>query len=104
MGVEAIKERNPCLISCVDPPTRTASTFWFPGGLGSGSRQKYFVSAANGAEVDWEGLGRSGLSTSERVTVDIAHCVARMETHGGSFPGPNTGQAIVDAVDAIRRG
>jgi hypothetical protein len=45
-----------------------------------------YTLSTTGAEVDWELLAESWLSTTEKAVVHIAHGCAILERHGGGLP------------------
>ena len=62
-----------------------------------------FSRTESGVEVDWEVLENGPLSTTERMTVRLAHVIADFEHHGGGFPGSGTvGDSVVEAVRILR--
>lgn len=53
-----------------------------------------------GADVDWELLTESYLSTTEKATLHIARGCALVECHGGRLP-TSVGQQVRAAIDKI---
>jgi hypothetical protein len=45
-----------------------------------------YLPDGSGADVDWERLESSWLSTTERAAVRVAHAASTVEAHGGGFP------------------
>lgn len=61
-----------------------------------------FVRWPGGADVDWDDLGSSGLSTTENATLEMAHGLSTVERCGG-FPGDGSvWDAIAEAVKQLR--
>jgi len=58
------------------------------------------VPDATGADVDWELLSDSYLSTSEKAVLYVAHGLAILERHGGKFELPLRDQ-ILAAVQTV---
>jgi len=62
-----------------------------------------FSRTESGVEVDWEVLENGPLSSTERMTIRLAHVIADFERHGGGFPGSGAvGDSVVEAIRVIR--
>ena len=58
-----------------------------------------YILSTTGADVDWELLAESWLSTTEKAAVHIAHGCAILERHGGGLPSELRSQ-VRAAVDS----
>ena len=52
----------------------------------------------NGATVSWQRLATGKLSTSEQISCQLAHGIARLERHGGALPAKVRSHVIAGLV------
>jgi len=60
------------------------------------------VTSPGGAGVDWAALEQSGLSTTEKAVVEIAHAISVMERGGGLSQLGSIGKVIAESVNQSR--